>query len=652
MRSTPEKTGISAGRPSDSEKARMSGEKRQAPKPTAPTTSQAQHRHSRTLSLQTNPASLKRHSGAKHETAAGQAASANTSALGKAALSSLSTSTSTGGGTFSSESSPKPGDPGEAASERRSSQPAPVNVVRAVQVADQGALQLEGRAAVDVPQGKRDSAPKTEKATPMIESVQKRPQLGVQPVEAESLRATKQSTHAETRTATTAGTPPATGQAFKPGSETETDAKTETQQPKQVEQQTSGMPPSTRPRGKPSPVMVDSATQSCLPTAVPPSRRNAAVDTKTDAPADFWAVPCAEPELPFASVEYMSPPAGAAIAKVAPVGGQRKADRKCLESTITAGGGRKSAAVTSEAGAAVTTEATIMMDVNPYVRYPLLTMNLLIWLMGLTLLLVGAYAYVDTWTQTDIPSSSTTYNIYSMFVIKMEITVMLFGTVTMSLSFCGCVGALRENTCLLNVYSSFITALLLLNLLAGLVVFFLPSQIKKLLSETFSMELIVHYRDSPDFQRLMDSIQERMQCCGISKRNFRDWNANMYFNCSRANPSSERCSVPYSCCKRNTTEQVVSLSCGRNVLNMTDYDAWFQVYTGNCLDSAHRYVRENVTIITGLCLVFVIVLAFVQMVTQALIDEIQIIRRIYEKFYERAFDIRAAQELQTEPSAN
>ncbi|XP_077498517.1 tetraspanin-33-like [Amblyomma americanum] len=313
--------------------------------------------------------------------------------------------------------------------------------------------------------------------------------------------------------------------------------------------------------------------------------------------------------------------------------------------------GRKAGLATSELGGVASTEATVMLDVNPYVRFPLLVMNLMIWLIGLALLLVGAYAYVDTWTQSEIPTHSPSYNIFSMFVIKMEISVMLFGVISMSLSFCGCVGALRENSCLLNVYSSFITALLLINLVVGLVVFFLPSQIKKMLSETFSMELIVHYRDSPDFQRLMDSMQERMQCCGISRRNFRDWNANMYFNCSRANPSNERCSVPYSCCKRNSTDQVVSLSCGRNVLNMTDYDAWFQVYTGNCLDSGHRYVRENVTIITGLCLVFVILLAFVQMVTQALLDEILIIRRIYEKFYERAYDMRAAHE-QAEPTAN
>ncbi|XP_077534789.1 tetraspanin-33-like [Haemaphysalis longicornis] len=299
---------------------------------------------------------------------------------------------------------------------------------------------------------------------------------------------------------------------------------------------------------------------------------------------------------------------------------------------------------TTEAGG-VTSEPTVMLDVHPYVRYPLLVMNLLIWVVGLVILLVGTYAYLDTWAGGgEATPAAPSYSFYSTFLIKMELTVMLFGLVTMSLTFCGCVGALRENTCLLNVYSSFITALLLLNLIAGLVVFFLPSQIKKLLAETFSIDVIVHYRDSSDFQSLMDSIQVGMRCCGISRLSFRDWNANMYFNCSRTNPSSERCSVPFSCCKRNSTDQVVSLSCGRNVLNMTDYDAWFQVYTGNCLDAAHRFVRENVTIITGVCLVFVILLAFVQMVTQALVDEILTIRRIYDKYYERASFLRANEE--------
>lgn len=90
---------------------------------------------------------------------------------------------------------------------------------------------------------------------------------------------------------------------------------------------------------------------------------------------------------------------------------------------------------------------------------------------------------------------------------------------------------------------------------------------------------------------------------------------------------------------------MVSLFCGRGVLNQTDYDAWESVYMGNCIDAAHRYLRENVTLITGMCLVFVILLAFVQMVTQALVDEINAIRSIYDRFYERVYDMREAERI-------
>ncbi|KAG0423023.1 hypothetical protein HPB47_001171 [Ixodes persulcatus] len=316
----------------------------------------------------------------------------------------------------------------------------------------------------------------------------------------------------------------------------------------------------------------------------------------------------------------------------------------------------------------------------------------------------------------------------SVLVVNLEATVVLFGLTLLSLSFCGCVGALRENTCLLLTYSYFITALLLLNLALGVLVFFLPTQLKRMLRSTahaqpgrplpgqrgpteahrqradfagvansrwrdengrtfsqhefptfdhasaFSRASRVHAQPKYDerheleaghsTQRPCRSYPVELQCCGISQKDFRDWNDNMYFNCSRSNPSSERCSVPYSCCKKNSSEQsydyslrvlgarftssppvheqVVSLYCGQGVLNQTDYDAWFKIYTGNCVDAGHRFVRENVTLITGLCLVFVILLAFVQMVTQALVDEIIIIRRIYDRFYDRVFELRAA----------
>ena len=39
----------------------------------------------------------------------------------------------------------------------------------------------------------------------------------------------------------------------------------------------------------------------------------------------------------------------------------------------------------------------------------------------------------------------------------------------------------------------------------------------------------------------------QFQCCGLT--DYKDWEKNIYFNCSNANPSMEKCSVPWSCCK-------------------------------------------------------------------------------------------------------
>lgn len=100
------------------------------------------------------------------------------------------------------------------------------------------------------------------------------------------------------------------------------------------------------------------------------------------------------------------------------------------------------------------------------------------------------------------------------------------------------------------------------------------------------------------------------------------------------NPSHERCSVPYSCCKRNSS--VLSIFCGRRVLNMSDTQAWHVIYINNCPDAAHRYVKENVMIVVGASLVTIIVLTFINLVTATVVDEINSIRRIYLNIERRA----------------
>ena len=68
-------------------------------------------------------------------------------------------------------------------------------------------------------------------------------------------------------------------------------------------------------------------------------------------------------------------------------------------------------------------------------------------------------------------------------------------------------GALRENTALLAAYAIFLAVLLLLEMTAGILGFIFKDWIKDQATNGFQA-FIVHYRDDPDQQNLIDWIQE------------------------------------------------------------------------------------------------------------------------------------------------
>lgn len=97
---------------------------------------------------------------------------------------------------------------------------------------------------------------------------------------------------------------------------------------------------------------------------------------------------------------------------------------------------------------------------------------------------------------------------------------------------------------------------------------FFSSLIRRQIKEqaTTSLQIfIIHYREDPDQQNLIDWIQEDwLQCCGIEGP--KDWDSNNYFNCSsRAVGSREACGVPFSCCKRKPHELIKNKQCGYDV---------------------------------------------------------------------------------------
>ncbi|MCL4133912.1 UNVERIFIED_CONTAM: hypothetical protein GTU68_058658, partial [Idotea baltica] len=177
--------------------------------------------------------------------------------------------------------------------------------------------------------------------------------------------------------------------------------------------------------------------------------------------------------------------------------------------------------------------------------------------------------------------------------------VLLTGLITFTIGFTGCVGALRENTCLLACYAIFLAILLLLEMTAGILGFIFKDWIKEQATNGFQA-FIVHYRDDPDQQNLIDWIQEKwLHCCGIQGPN--DWDRNIYFNCSsEAVGSREACGVPFSCCKPKRNEIIKNNQCGYDVRKQ-DYpgDRSLLIYDRGCLRAGEEWIESNLVPVAG-----------------------------------------------------
>ncbi|CAG9857734.1 unnamed protein product [Phyllotreta striolata] len=225
-------------------------------------------------------------------------------------------------------------------------------------------------------------------------------------------------------------------------------------------------------------------------------------------------------------------------------------------------------------------------EVSGCLKYMIFGFNVLFWLLGLGILTVGVWA----WSEKDIFN-----NLGKVANVALDPAFVLIciGTVTFVIGFTGCVGALRENTCLLAAYALFLSVLLLFEMTAGILGFIFKDWIKSQATIGFQT-FIIHYREDPDQQNLIDWIQEDwLQCCGIESP--KDWDKNNYFNCSsRAVGSREACGVPFSCCKRKPNEIIKNKQCGYDVRKPGfNFDVSKIINEQGCLEAIEDWTEKN-----------------------------------------------------------
>ncbi|XP_048862547.1 tetraspanin-33b isoform X2 [Brienomyrus brachyistius] len=248
--------------------------------------------------------------------------------------------------------------------------------------------------------------------------------------------------------------------------------------------------------------------------------------------------------------------------------------------------------------------------INPWIRYFLFFFSFLFWMLSMLIVIIGVYA--KTQKATDA--------VRDTFLVDPAVILIAVGVVMFFITFCGCIGALRQNMELLKTFSLSLTLIFLIQLAIAVLGFFYSDQTRDTLG-TFVKKAIVHYRDDLDLQNLMDYIQKEFKCCGGN--DYTDWSWNLYFNCSADNPSTERCGVPYSCCIPLPGEAVVNTMCGFGVQTLKYLEAAKSINPVGCADRAVMWIESHLLLVGALALGLALPQIVGIVLSQILISQIQ-----------------------------
>ncbi|XP_039615763.1 tetraspanin-5a isoform X2 [Polypterus senegalus] len=114
------------------------------------------------------------------------------------------------------------------------------------------------------------------------------------------------------------------------------------------------------------------------------------------------------------------------------------------------------------------------------------------------------------------------------------------------------------------------------------------------------------------------------QCCGAFGAD--DWNLNIYFNCTDANPSRERCGVPFSCCTKDPAEDVINTQCGYDVRAKTDSEQHNYIHTKGCVPQFEKWLQDNLTVVAGIFIGIALLQIFGICLAQNLVSDIEAVR--------------------------
>ncbi|KAG5845232.1 hypothetical protein ANANG_G00136620 [Anguilla anguilla] len=192
-------------------------------------------------------------------------------------------------------------------------------------------------------------------------------------------------------------------------------------------------------------------------------------------------------------------------------------------------------------------------------KYMMFLFNLVFWLCGCGLLGVGIWLSVS---QGSFATFSPSFP--SLSAANLVITI---GTIVMVTGFLGCLGAIKENKCLLLSFFISLLVILLAELILLILFFVYMDKVNENAKQDLKDGLALYNTDNNvGLRNAWNIIQAEWKCCGVT--GFSDWHDAL----------RERV-VPDRCCQEH------SQGCGRNATSM--------FWTQGCYEKVEEWLDDN-----------------------------------------------------------
>ncbi|KAJ8725436.1 hypothetical protein PYW08_003619 [Mythimna loreyi] len=202
-----------------------------------------------------------------------------------------------------------------------------------------------------------------------------------------------------------------------------------------------------------------------------------------------------------------------------------------------------------------------------------------------------------------ISVGTTIYAIYhdvSFFLddkfFSPAIFVIVIGIIMLFVSLFGCIGALKESTCLVNIFAVILSLVFILEIAAAIAAYSLRSQVTGMLDENLRVTLPYYY-ENEEVEDAFDFIQSRLNCCGVDS--YMDWSV-VPPPPGVTGITTNNVTVPNSCCAETSYQIIETL----------EVDTCTKLYANGCLPRVFYLVYQS----AGLLGAGAMTIAFIQII--------------------------------------